>query len=158
MPLPWSKEGKLLAAVKNNNFFKVEELLNKKVGPNIRDMVGRHILNYAAVRGNPQIIEILLKSGSDPNQAEYEGYTALMSVNNPEIVRLLLKYGAKVDAKYTNGWTALMFSASEGDKEVVKILLNSGADQNIIDNIGRNAIVLAGLNGHSEIVNLLETA
>ncbi|TFB11465.1 ankyrin repeat domain-containing protein [Candidatus Marinimicrobia bacterium MT.SAG.3] len=158
MPLPWSKEGRLLAAVKNNNFYKVEELLNKKVDPNIRDMVDRHILNYAAVRGNPQIIELLLKSGADPNQAEYEGYTALMSVNNPEIVQLLIEYGANVDSKYTNNWTALMFSASEGDKEVVKILLDSGADANAVDNAGRNAMVLASINGHSEIVKLLETA
>lgn len=156
MPLPWSKEGKLFNAVKNSNYYKVEELLNRKVDPNICDMVDRHILSHAAARGNPQIIELLLKNGSDPNVAVYEGHTALMSVNNPEIVRLLLKYDAEVDAKNKDGWTALMIAASDGDAEIVKILLENGANPNATDNASRNAIGFARHNGHSEIVKILE--
>ena len=61
MIFPRSNKEEQLSTVKNNNFNQVKELLKKGIDPNIKDMANRHILLFATARGNPQIIESLLK-------------------------------------------------------------------------------------------------
>jgi ankyrin repeat protein len=61
MPMPWNKDGKLFSAVKASNYYDVKSLLDRGADPNAIDMADRPILLHATVRGNPQIVEALLK-------------------------------------------------------------------------------------------------
>ncbi|MDR2192756.1 MAG: ankyrin repeat domain-containing protein, partial [Endomicrobium sp.] len=44
-----------------------------------------------------------------------------------ETVEILLKSGANPDIQYENGWTALMFAQSKGHTIIVAILRAAGA-------------------------------
>ena len=57
-----------------------------------------------------------------------------------EVVKMLLEKGADVNAKNTKGWTALMIASLRGQTEVVKNLLEKGADVNAKDEDGKSAL------------------
>lgn len=66
--------------------------------PNIdsADSIGRTALHYAALRGNTNILKILIASGCDVNSRTISGETALVKTiqfNRIENARLLMRYG-----------------------------------------------------------------
>ena len=91
-------------------------------------------LSLAAVNGNGAIVETLLAAGADPNTANAEGETVLMSASRSgslAAVKALLARGANVNAK--EKWlqeTALMWAAAENHADVVEALLAAGASIN----------------------------
>ena len=102
---------------------------------------GRH-LAHAALQGNMQIVQILLKAGADVNILPSEQYPrpalyAATSKGHAHIVQVLLKAGANVDAisisvnKYLHCNTALSKAVKLENVELVRILLTAGAN---IDN------------------------
>ena len=82
----------------------------------------------AVVVGGGQVaarkVELLLKAGANPNAAQAEGETVLMTAARtgvPAAVKALLAHGADVNAKESwRGQSALMWAAAEGhaDAEV----------------------------------------
>ena len=64
-----------------------------------------------------------------------------------DMVKLLLSKGADVNAKDRNGYTALMVSSGRGDLENVKLLLSNGADVNARSRSGLTALEIAGDEG-----------
>jgi hypothetical protein len=54
--LPWSKEGKLIKAIKDSNLEKVENLLFSGANPNTIDAADRSVLLHAIARGNSHIV------------------------------------------------------------------------------------------------------
>lgn len=98
---------------------------------------GRNLV-HAALQGNLQIVQMLLKNGADVNILPSEQYprTALQaatSKGHAHIVQFLLKAGAYVDAvspfHYLNN--ALSEAVDRNNIELVRILLTAGAN---IDN------------------------
>ncbi len=98
----------LMVAAKNNETDLVKILLKR--GATQRTNEKRYNALLSAIdnagktgQGNPEIVEILLKAGADPNSCEdYLGYTALMMAAerlNFEIMSLLITYGAKIKTK-----------------------------------------------------------
>jgi ankyrin repeat protein len=85
----------------------------------------------AAVRGDPVVIEKLLKAGADANQGNADGQTALLIVSrtsNLSVAKLLIGHGANVNV--TERWhdqTPLMWAAAEKQPTMVKLLLDRGA-------------------------------
>ena len=49
---------------------------------------------------------------------------------NSNVIQVLLIHGADLNAKTTEGWTALKAAAQEGNSEIVRIHLNNEADIN----------------------------
>ncbi len=91
---------------------------------------------------NPAVV--LLAGGGNPNAADNEGKTALMTAirHNVDLalVESLLEHGAEINAKDKNGRTALMYAALFTNfPEVVSMLIDHGADITAKDNDGKIA-------------------
>ena len=83
-------------------------------------------------------------------------YIAGEQVNEPEIIDLLVKSGAIVNAQDAEGFTPLHMAAIHGNLKIVKKLVDLDADVNIITTDGKNAAELAHLNEELEIEEYLE--
>ena len=77
--------------------------------------------------------------------------------NEPEIIDLLVKSGANVNAQDAEGFTPLHMAAIHGNLKVVKTLFDLDADVNIVTTDGKNAVELAHLNEELEIEEYLES-
>ena len=75
----------------------------------------------------------------------------------PEIIDLLVKSGANVNAQDAEGFTPLHMAAIHGNLKVVKKLVDLEADVNIITTDGKNAAELAHLNEELDIEEYLES-
>ncbi len=91
-------------------------------------------MSIAAEAADTAIIRLLLKAGADPDSANAEGQTALMSVartGNVEAAKLLVRAGAHVNAREQWGnQTALMWAAAQRQAQMVRFLVRSGAEVN----------------------------
>eukprot|EP00187_Rhodella_violacea_P002645 CAMPEP_0174893826 /NCGR_PEP_ID=MMETSP0167-20121228/8567_1 /TAXON_ID=38298 /ORGANISM="Rhodella maculata, Strain CCMP736" /LENGTH=227 /DNA_ID=CAMNT_0016132731 /DNA_START=478 /DNA_END=1161 /DNA_ORIENTATION=+ len=96
----------------------------------------------------------LLDAGADPNKADFQGLTPLLS-SNDELVRVLLERGAKVNHQASNGCTALSKAAMDGSIKIVRVLHQFGADHTLLLNDGRSPLFVASENGHLEVVTYL---
>jgi ankyrin repeat protein len=84
----------------------------------------------AAALGADREVAVLLQDGSDPNQADERGWSALHAAavfSHPAVVSLLLDAGALVDARDASGFTPLL-NAAQAEGDVVAALLEAGAD------------------------------
>ena len=81
-----------------------------------------------------KMIKLLTDHGSDPNDQNYKGDTALhKKILDVKTVTELISNEADVNRKSKNNVTALMLSALFGKPEVVKVLLQNGANINDLD-------------------------
>ena len=77
--------------------------------------------------------------------------------NEPEIIDLLVKSGANVNAQDAEGFTPLHMAAIHGNVKIVKKLVDLEADVNIVTANGKTAAELAHLNEELEIEECLES-
>ncbi len=121
------KDEAIRMAVAEDDLEAVERLLSE--GAEINAMKGpfkTSILMEAAVRGNVEVMKLLIEHGADVNMADKDGWTALMGAvvqGHTESVKLLLKHGAKVRARNHNGETALIMAAKMKHTEIRDALL-----------------------------------
>ena len=80
---------------------------------------------------------------------------AIVKGNN-EIVTLLLQKNAAVNVTDNQGITPLMYAVQFKNSEVVKWLLMHGADKTKVDLKGKTAFEYAVFSGNEEIINLLK--
>lgn len=81
----------------------------------------------------PEIVEILLEAGADPQQAVLSNANLLMfaAIARPDAIPPLVAGGADVHARNDRGATALHLAAREsGRPEAVRALLEAGANPN----------------------------
>ena len=96
---------------------------------------GRTLTHYAAGSGCPEVVELALRLGTDPNIPDAGGHTPLYAVANecaseagPKIVRALVQAGADVNASGgVTRATPLHMAARRGHVEIARALLDSGA-------------------------------
>uniref|UniRef100_A0A2N9IRV1 Potassium channel n=1 Tax=Fagus sylvatica TaxID=28930 RepID=A0A2N9IRV1_FAGSY len=87
-------------------------------------------LCFAATRGDDSLLHQLLKRGSDPNEADNGGRTALhiaASKGSEHCVVLLLEYGADPNVRDSEGNVALWEAIFGGHKSVIKLLIDNRA-------------------------------
>ena len=65
------------------------------VDPNIQNVFGNSILNWACINSRKDFVKLLLEHGADPNTTGTDKWTALDNAGNEEIKNLLKQYGAK---------------------------------------------------------------
>ncbi|XP_062455274.1 ankyrin repeat, SAM and basic leucine zipper domain-containing protein 1 [Rhea pennata] len=73
----------------------------------------------------------------------------------PQVVALLVAHGSHINAQDENGYSALTWAARHGHKNVIFKLLELGADKNLQTKDEKTAADLAKINKHSEIYSLL---
>lgn len=118
-------------------------------------------LMRAAEFSQSRIVEILLAHGANPNEADVNGRTALITasyVGDATTVAKLLAASANpnaADSPY--GFTPLLNATFKGHVEVVKLLLAAGADANIRAKDGRSPLDIAKQHGSAELTVILSS-
>ena len=109
----------------------------------------------------PDIVEMLLKSGADPNVVNGSGITALhvAAVRRLDVVQILVDNGADINRKDGLGFTILMRAVSGASYPIVDVLLTlPQLDLDITNNVGRTALMMAAnirFGGASLVAKLL---
>ena len=151
----------LLEAVSKNNIDDVKSLLDNGAYEliNNRNIDGNTALIIASIKGNKNIVILLLDNGAEIDIKNNNGNTALMLASNyghKDIVELLLDNGANYNiVNHGIQNTALMMASNNGHADVVQLLLNKGSDPNKINEEGTTALMIASYNGYTDIVKLL---
>ena len=126
-------------------------LLKHGVNPNVRDSLGRSVLEIAILWCLPDIVKLLLIDGADPDIRDLNGLTLLMKTaiwgiqdarpmaDKLQIIDYLLDSGAEIDARSPDGKTALMYAVSNSRMSIIEFLVSSGASLTIADRQGNCA-------------------
>ncbi|BAZ45309.1 ankyrin [Chondrocystis sp. NIES-4102] len=129
-------------------------LLEYGASPNLKDSLGRTVLEIAILWCLPQTVKLLLLYGADPqvrspNNQTYLMKAAILGIEDArpmtdklQIIIHLIDAGANLDAQTSDGKTALMYAVSNSRMEIVQLLVSSGASVEIRDNQGNKAIDL----------------
>ncbi len=91
---------------------------------------GASVLHYAVMRGNPEILQLLLSKGVDVNSRTRNGTTPLHTAvlyNRYEVAEMLLNKGAEVDAKSSSGATPLAIATTARNRDIADLLRARGA-------------------------------
>jgi len=135
-----------LKSVKNGNFSKVQAALNSGTDPNARHLLGWGALHVAAVNGHREIVELLLKSGADPNLPDE--YTNIYHTARDKGMHSLdvmvtredeFNSGLNQRANF-RGCTPLHYAVLADDPAIVSLLLEGGADPLRANNYGRTPV------------------
>ena len=126
-------------------------LLEYGADPNVRDSLGRTVLDIAILWCMPDIVKLLLIHGGNPNAKDNKGITPLMKTailgikdarpleDKLRIVMHLIDCGANIDAQSPDGKTALMYATGNSRMQIVELLVGSGASLSICDRDGNRA-------------------
>ncbi len=121
---------------------------------------GRPLLFTPVVKRYPEVVQLLLDKGANPNASDNNGSTVLhyassADTGGKEIVELLLENGADKRALGCLGCTVLHWAATGGNVEIVRFLLLRGADLKAVDNLGNTVLHEAAESGSKETIELL---
>ena len=108
------------AVGRNGSIDVVRFLLERGANPRAMDSNGRNALGGAVAFSNPDIVDLLLDSGADPNQA-LGSWTPLMDAamqGDSAMVELLLQRGANPNLRDENGHTAAEVARRAGHPDV----------------------------------------
>jgi ankyrin repeat protein len=145
------------------NHFEMVQLLLPHLSLNSRDKGGRTPFLCAAKRrsGNMQLIKFLLESGSNINDHNLKGNTALhYSILHTDVTLLetLLdlgeRYNLDLNANTNNGNTPLHLASTVGFFRGAELLLAKGAATNVRNHDTVFPFYLAARYGHTAIVDL----
>ena len=118
-------------------------------------------LHLACFFGHPNLAEMLLRYGADPN-ARSRNAMGVMPLHSAAAARKqrsvewLVEYGADVNATQQGGWTALHEAARQGNTEMAEYLLSKGADSAMRSEDGKAAADLADEKGHQLVLAALK--
>ncbi len=117
-------------AVLSQDISKIMSLLAQNVDLEVKNLDGETALHIAAREGYSNIVNILLKSGSQVNTQDdsgYEptGYTPLHEAakfGHVDILNILLEYGADVNLRTVNSRSPLYLAVYNNNVEIIDIL------------------------------------
>ncbi|XP_037772380.1 kinase D-interacting substrate of 220 kDa B-like [Penaeus monodon] len=118
-------------------------------------------LVQAAARADWDTVVHLIENGTDPNETNNAGTTALTWAAHHgqlDVCKVLLKHGANIDHKNNHGSSALSFAARRGYADLTKMLLDAGADVNITTNSGDSPLTWAVYKNHYQVTAMLVAA
>jgi ankyrin repeat protein len=121
-------------------------------------------LAIAASDGFPDIVELLLAHGADPNQANGtrgHGLNAALLAGHTDIAKMLIAHGSDLDNRIEPGNvpTAVLAAYSEFDDPlIVRMLGDHGADFRATSKLRETALTWAHLRGHPQLIDQLEKA
>jgi ankyrin repeat protein len=137
----------------------LKTLLRRNLGLiNMRDKGGLTLLHRAAIKGQTDIVELLLKEGANLEIQTNRGRTALQTAakhGHVDVARLLLEKGADPERTNHGGMTALHTAVNYSYIDIIKLLLEKGATLDTQNKEGRTALHMGVQNSDIEVVNLL---
>jgi ankyrin repeat protein len=145
-------------AARQNNLYRVYQLLEEGKNVNAQDKDGHTALYNAASRGLNTIVSTLVESNASINLGDKYGVTPLHKAVNGghlETVITLIWGGAYVNSKDSVGNTPLHNASYRGYNNIVKVLLKKGAYVDSKDTSDRTPIHFASVKGHLDVVKTL---
>jgi hypothetical protein len=137
----------------------VRVLLDGGVDPNRLGPDGSTPLDDACLRGEKEIVGLLIAHGAKVGIRNKSGATPLHDAalgGNPEVVKILLDHGADINARdEESGASPLFYAASWGRVEAIELLLSRGADPGLPNRRGQTPFEAARENDHREAADLL---
>lgn len=177
----WREPGKtpLLLACFYYHIEAAKLLIQRNAGVNVADSIDYTPLHAAALRGNSELVEMLLSVGAKVDvkahcncQSEEFGWESDLTPlhiaarnGRPKIIDILLSQGANIDEADLYKRTPLMYAARMGHLNATNILLRHSAQVNVKSEedygqtlqskIGFTALDFAIEGDHQDIVQLL---
>ena len=130
-------------------FAMVKALIDAGANPNIANAKGWTPLNYASLRGDPNLIKILLEAGADPNVTNDSSAALGKDVEEVEDE----EYSEYIKEERWN--TPLTRAAQDGQENVVRELLRAGANPFLLNRDGHSPLYVAHREGRNDVVTLL---
>jgi ankyrin repeat protein len=123
----------------------------------LHDQENNLALAVASKYGHLEVVEQLLKKGTDPNTSVEGTYPLSVASKNgfANIVRALGEAGADTNVRDIKEMTPLTYAATAGHVDIVELLVQFGAKKSHRGKKRRTPLHLAALNGHLEIVKYL---
>lgn len=116
------------------------------------------VMMLAALRGNKEVVERLIKKGGDVNKTGWTPLHYAASSGQLAIISLLLENNAYIDAESPNGTTPLMMAAMYGTSDAVDLLLQEGADSAAKNQQGLTALDFAERGNRPDAVKAIASA
>jgi ankyrin repeat protein len=147
--------------LKNNDYKKVQQLLNSGEDVNETNESGESVLMYA-IRSHCdyELLMLLVQSGADIYAIDHEGVSVFdmaITYNNVAMVEFFLEKNIDVNAtQRKSGFTPLMCASCYGRGEIVQLLLQNNADKDAIDMKGLTATEFARKMNKKSVLRLLD--
>jgi uncharacterized protein len=114
-----------------------------KIDLNALNDKGESALMLAALKGQLELAEKMVKKGADVNKTGWTPLHYAASAGQTAVINLLLENHSYIDAESPNGSTPLMMASMYGTPDSVKLLLNEGADPSLKNQQGLTALDFA---------------
>lgn len=109
-------------------------VLVQKTNLNLENNDGNTVLHLAAGKDDSDLLQIILKSGANPNQPNKNRLTpfeeACAKSKNPDFLKLLVNAGATINPKTGDHFSPLMLALEQKNFSTSLFLINRGADIN----------------------------
>eukprot|EP00435_Cladocopium_sp_Y103_P047917 s354_g14.t1 len=152
------EEAMMIRAARDDNFFVLEQLLQRPLDPNSTDMGGAP-LQRAATNGHSKTVKLLLEAGADRDATtRAERRTPLLLAilgGHPHIVHLLIEAGADKEKAQGDGKTPLGIAVATGNLDIVRFLLEARADKEKVQGDGATPLGIAFAKDNFETACLL---
>lgn len=139
----------------------MEELLHGKgqQAVNLKEETfGWPLLFFAADRGSPEVVKLLVEKRASATTTCHLGNTVLhvaARAGHVAVARFLIDLGVEIEAQNQNGWTPLMWSVMSGHEDMASCLIEALAQITAVDNDGKTPAMLAARHGKVEALRLL---
>ncbi len=117
-------------------------------------------LGLAAYLGHADIVQYLISSGANVNQAgtnpgKFTALTGAVSQGHYRVAKILVEAGADVNYWYGGGYTPVLEAAANGDLQILELLVSHGGDVTAETEQGKTAVSLALEHNHPEAAEWL---
>jgi len=137
----------MMALLAHQDDLVISALFEKGASINASGSDGMTPMHHAALLGESEIIQLLLKKGAVVDSKNSKGETALMMAiqahQDDLVISALLEKGASVTASDSDGMTPMHHAALLGESEVIQMLLKKGAVVDSKNSKGETALMLA---------------
>ncbi|KAL3788891.1 hypothetical protein HJC23_002645 [Cyclotella cryptica] len=126
--------------------------------PNIDDYDHRAALMIASIKGNADVVKLLLQYSADPNITDMHGSSALLEATkngHDDIVNLLFEHEASLCMPDSQAASVFCQAAFDGDILLIKRLLKAGININAADYNKRTASHIAAAEGNVAAIRIL---